>query len=932
MREGGAPAQAAALGRVDAGARGGVAPAVIAAPHAIEGAEALALLGSGSGGLTAAEAELRLRSCGPNAIASAPPASAAAILVAQLRSVVVLLLVVAAAVSLAVGDLLEAAAVAGVLIINTALGFTIEIRARRAMEALVGLEVARSAVLRDGITREIDARELVPGDVIVLEAGRRVPADARLYDGADVRVDEAALTGESLPVAKNPAPVAADTPLADRSGMLHLGTTVVAGAGRAVVVATGMATEIGRIGALVGSLGEERTPLERRLDALGHRLVALALAAGATVALLGALRGLPWVEIAQTALALAVAAVPEGLPAVATVTLALAVHRMARRRALVRRLPSVETLGAVTTICTDKTGTLTAGEPTVTVIADDAREIAVSGAGYLPAGDFCVDGARVDATLDERLSAALRIGLLANHATLRAVDGAWHAEGDPTEAALLVAGRKAGLSREDLLAAMPLAGEVPFSSERMWMATFHHGGRAGTAGATPHDASERASMIACVKGAPGRVLAACSHVLEASGIRPLGPVEAAELLARNERLAARGLRVLALATAVVAQADERALHDLTFVALVGMTDPIADGVLETIASFRAAGIRTLMITGDQQMTARAIGRQLGIVDDGHDVLDGRTVAALDDAGLAAAIRSAGAVSRISPEDKLRIVASCQARGEIVAMLGDGVNDAAALRKADVGVAMGGRGTDVAKEAADVVLEDDRFATIAPAIEQGRVVFDDIRKFVLFLFGCNFAEVVVLVLGTAGSLEVPLLPLQILWLNLVTDTFPALALALEPAEPGVMRRPPRDPGEELLSRAFLRDMAIAGVSIAAATLAAFAVGHFGAGGGPEHAVTMSFCTLAIAQAFHLGNRRSRFRVVSPRAALANPWAIGAVALVVGLQVAATHWTPLAGVLRTVPLDAVQWAYVFGLAALPAVAGELLKPAAPQRSPD
>jgi Ca2+-transporting ATPase len=888
------------------------------AAHALAAADVLARLRSAPGGLSAHEARSRLERCGPNAIATQPAASAWAILLAQLRSVVVLLLLVAGLLSLVVGDLLEAAAVGGVLLINTALGFVIEIRARRAMESLLDLEVARATVIRDGAAREIDAREIVPGDVVALEAGRRVPADARLLEGADLRADEAALTGESLPVVKLASAVPAETPLADRTCMLYLGTTVVGGAGRAVVVATGGATEVGRIGTLVGSLAEEPTPLERRLDALGQRLVGLALAAGVAVGALGALRGLPWVEIVETGLALAVAAVPEGLPAVATVTLALAVHRMARQRALVRRLPSVETLGAVTTICTDKTGTLTAGEPTVTVIADDGREITVGGAGYVPEGEMRVGQSRVDAAADARLATALRIGLLANHATLRREDGAWIAEGDPTEAALLVAAAKAGLSREQLLARLPLAGEVPFSSERMWMATFHR--RPGEDG-----------LLACVKGGPARVLASCSRLLTADGERPLSRDDTAALLARNESLAARGLRVLALATADVPRVDESALADLVFVALVGMTDPIADGVVETIAAFRAAGIRTLMITGDQQMTARAIGRELGIVDDAHDVLDGRAVAALDDAGLASAIRNAGAVSRISPEDKLRIVASCQASGEIVAMLGDGVNDAAALRKADVGVAMGGRGTDVAKEAADVVLEDDRFATIAPAIEQGRVVFDDIRKFVLFLFGCNLAEVLVLLLGTAGSLEVPLLPLQILWLNLVTDTFPALALALEPAEPGVMRRPPRDPGEELFSRAFLRDMTLAALSIAAATLGAFAVGHYGPGGGPEHAVTMSFSTLAIAQAFHLGNRRSRQRVLSVRAALANPWAIGAVLLVLGLQAAAVHWSPLARVLRTVPLDGVEWLWVIALAALPAVLGEIVKPACDDGGP-
>jgi Ca2+-transporting ATPase len=925
------PAPSDASGRAPAGEKppqASIAPAEGAALHAIGGTEVLRLLGSSLAGLSTDAAQARLARCGPNAIASTPPTSAWKILVAQLRSVVVLLLVVAAVVSLAVGDVLDAAAVGGVLLINTALGFVIELRARRAMEALLDLEVARATVLRDGGALEIDADELVPGDVITLEAGGRVPADARLLQAADLRVDEAALTGESLPVVKHPAAVAADTALADRTGMLYLGTTVVAGAGLAVVVATGMTTELGRVGALVGSLADEPTPLERRLDALGRRLVGLALAAGAAVAILGALRGLPWVEIVATGLALAVAAVPEGLPAVATVTLALAVHRMARRHALVRRLPSVETLGSVTTICTDKTGTLTAGQVTLTVIVDDAREIEVSGVGYAPDGEFRIDGAVVDAAQDARLATALRVALLANHATVRVVDGVWRGEGDPTEAALLVAGHKAGLSREELLRTLPLAGEVPFASERMWMATFHHQ-RADsdlTAGTPEGDRT----LLAHVKGAPARVLAACSRVLTTYGERPLSREQAADLLARNERLAARGLRVLALAIAHVAEVSEDALTELTFVALVGMTDPIAAGVLDTVATFRAAGIRVLMITGDQRMTARAIGRQLGIVDDAHDVLDGHVVATLDDAQLADALRTAGAVSRISPEDKLRIVASCQARGEVVAMLGDGVNDAAALRKADVGVAMGGRGTDVAKEAADVVLEDDRFATIAPAIEQGRVVFDDIGKFVLFLFGCNLAEVLVLVLGTAAALEVPLLPLQILWLNLVTDTFPALALALEPAEPGIMQRPPRDPREELFSRSFLRAMAIAALSIAAATLAAFVVGHSGPNGGPELAVTMSFSTLAIAQAFHLGNRRSRHRVLSPRAALANPWAIAAVLAVVALQIAAVHWTPLSRMLRTVPLDAAQWLWVVVLAAMPAVLGEMLKPSTRRRA--
>jgi Ca2+-transporting ATPase len=882
--------------------------------HALPAAEVLRLVQSRASGLSEEEASERLARGGPNALRAAPPTPAWRVLRDQLRSVVVGLLVVAAAMSLAVGDLLEAAAIGGVLLINTALGFTVELRARRAMEGLLRLEVPRAVVVRGGRLRDVDARELVPGDVIEVEAGVSVPADARLLSGNDVQAVEAALTGESLPVAKVLDALDDDTPLPERGNMLYKGTTVVSGAARAVVVATGMETEIGRIGRLVGALGEERTPLEERLDQLGRRLVWLALLVGLLVAVLGALRGVPWFELVETGLALAVAAVPEGLPAVATITLALGVHRMARRRALVRRLPSVETLGSVTLVCTDKTGTLTAGEPTVTVLAPSGREIEITGAGYEPAGVFVEDGRELAPPLDATVAELLRVGLLANHARLTHDASGWTVQGDPTEAALVVAARKAGMSREACLERHPLVGEVPFSSARMLMATFHR---------TPN--GER---YACVKGAPGRILELCARVLVPDGERALDDAERRRLEERNAALARRGLRVLALASGRVDEADETALRDLTFVGFVGMADPIAAGVRETITVFREAGIRTVMITGDQRLTAQAIGEELGIVDDARGVADGRTVARLDDAGLVEEVARIGAFSRISPEDKLRVVAACQAQGEIVAMLGDGVNDAAALRKADVGVAMGIRGTDVAKEAADIVLQDDRFATITPAIEEGRVVFDNIRKFVFYLFSCNLAEVLVL-LGGAAAFSLPLLPLQILWLNLVTDTFPALALAIERGEAGIMRRPPRPPDEEILSRPFVRDVAVAAALIAAVTLAAFAIGHGGPAGGEPRAVTMCFVTLALTQALHLGNARSRSRVLAPAEALGNPWAIVAVALVVLLQVAAVEAAPLALVLRTVPLSLSDWVTVLALAAVPAVVGQLAKPAAERR---
>jgi P-type Ca2+ transporter type 2C len=892
-----------------------IRPASTRAPatevHALGVAEVLQRLGSHPSGLSEADAADRLRRFGPNALRTTPPASVWKILGDQFRSVVVLLLVLAAGLSVAMGEMLEAAAIGGVLFINTLIGFATELRARRAMEALLRLEVPRATVVRDGRAREIDARQLVPGDVIVLEAGYSVAADARLLEAMELRTGEAALTGESLPVDKCPEPVPGDTPLPERSDMLYKGTSVVAGTARAVIVATGMETELGRIGRLVSDIPDERTPLEHKLDALGRNLVWLALLAGGLVAALGAIRGLPLGHLLLTGVALAIAAVPEGLPSVVTIALAVGVKRMARRRALVRRLPSVETLGSVTVVCTDKTGTLTAGEPTVTVVASADREIAVTGIGYEPTGTFVEGGHEIDVARDPLLRDALLVATLANRASLTRTSSGWAVQGDPTEAALLVAAGKAGLAREEALARHAQLGEVPFSSERMLMATFHR--------AAGDDGS-----IAFVKGAPRAILDRCARLCTASGDATLSEDLRRRLDEQNRGLASRGLRVLALARGDATHPSEAALRDLTFVAFVAMTDPIASGVKETVAVFREAGVRTVMITGDQKRTAESIARDLGILGSDGVVLDGRELAKLDDHRLSDSVSRVAAFSRVSPEDKLRIVEAFQSRGEIVAMLGDGVNDAAALRKADVGVAMGLRGTDVAKEAADVVLQDDRFSTIGAALEEGRVVFDNIAKFAFYLFSCNLAEVLVLLVGGAAGLALPLQPVQILWLNLVTDTFPALALALEPAEYGIMRRPPRNPKEGVFTRSFVLSMIVFAVLLTAATLAAFAVGRSGSGGSAERAVTMSFATLALAQAFHLGNARSRSRVLSPRTAFANPWALAAVALVVVLQVLAVHLPSLALVLQTQPLGVHDWIVVLLLAGMPAVVGQAFRP--------
>ncbi|HYR08383.1 MAG TPA: HAD-IC family P-type ATPase [Longimicrobium sp.] len=880
----------------------------VVAWHALAAEDALARLESAPGGLSEAEAARRLARWGPNALRAVPPASAWKILLAQLRSFVVLLLVVAAALALATGDALDAAAIVVVLLINTVLGFVMELRARRTMEGLQQLEVARATVLRGGARREIGAESIVPGDVVVVEAGTRVPADARLLSGSELRTDEAALTGESLPAEKDAdSAVPAETPVADRRTMVYRATLAVSGHALAVVVATGMRTEVGRIGALVGGVEEEPAPLERRLDALGRRLGWVAVAAAALVAVMGALRGTPAALAVETAIALAIAAVPEGLPAVATIALAVGVRRMARRHALVRRLPSVEALGSATVVCTDKTGTLTAGEMTVTRVWAGGREHAVTGAGYGPEGAILDGGEEVRPGEGGPLHAVLRIGALANRADVEADGAGWRVHGDPTEATLLVLARKAGMDRAALLRAAPEVGEVPFSSERMWMATFHRGA-SGTE--------------VLVKGAPSEVLNRCTLLMTGAGPVPLDAERRRAVLAWNEAAAAQGLRVLALASATGLRTTREAEVDgLVLAGLVGMMDPPAAGVMETIAELRGAGLRTVMITGDQRPTAVAVARDLGLLGDGDQALEGTEIDRLDNAELRARAGRVGVYSRVSPEAKLRIVTALRSGGQVVAMLGDGVNDAAALKRADIGVAMGIRGTDMAREAAGIVLQDDRFPTVAAAVEEGRIVFDNIRKFVFYLFSCNAAEVLVLLVAGAAGLPLPLLPLQILWMNIVTDTFPALALAVEPGEKDVMRRPPRDPHAAILSHRFLLGVGFYGAMMTAATLAAFLWGL--RGGDAVLATTLSFTTLSLAQILHLGNARSRGAVLGLRAATANAFALGAVALTLGLQVLALYLPPLQRLLELVPLGAAEWMVVLPLTAAPAVVGQLLK---------
>jgi Ca2+-transporting ATPase len=843
-------------------------------------------------------------------------------------------LVAATVIALAIGDRSEAVAIAAVLVINTAIGFVVELRARRVMEALLGHQVPEATVLRDGVPRRLSADQLVPGDVIEVGEGEWVPADARILGAAEARTSEAALTGESAPVEKRPdPPAAADAPLAERSTMLYAGTAVAAGSARAVVVATGMESELGRIGKLLAHIEKVKTPLERRLDQLGTRLVWLTLAVAGVIVLLGLRQGQALAAVFQTALALAIAAVPEGLPAVATIALAVGLRRMARRQAAVRRLGAVEALGSTTVVCTDKTGTLTAGEMTVTHLAGTDFELTVTGVGFGGRGEIVRDGSAPTA---EFLRPLLRAAALSPRAH---IDASGRVIGDPTDAALLVLARKGGVEREALLEELPGVAEIPFSSERGLSASYHE---------------MDGHRLVFVKGAPHRVLDRCALAAGEKGAVPLTTPLRKRIEERNEELAREGLRVIALAwsedvegagapagassrasaqpssaanqppgaPAEPAQAPgEERLDGLTFLALVGIMDPPADAVQGTVSVFREAGIRTVMLTGDQASTAVAVGRAVGIVERDAITLHGRELARMNPAELAEAAGRTVVFSRVSPSDKLNIVTAFQDRGEIVAMLGDGVNDAAALKKADVSVAMGVRGTDLAKETADLVLRDDRFSTIGAAIEEGRIVYDNVRKFVFFLFSCNVAEVLVVMGASVSGLPLPLLPLQILWLNLVTDTFPALALAVEPGEPDLMRRPPKKPDAALLSRGFLLSLSFFAVLITGATLAAFL---WGLGEGDlERAGTMSFMTLAFAQLLHLGNARSRDPVVAISRVKANRWALAAVPLVVGLQLLAVYWPPLAGILSTVPLRPSDWSVVVGLSLVPAVVGQVVR---------
>jgi magnesium-transporting ATPase (P-type) len=819
----------------------------------------------------------------------------------QFHNVLIYVLLASAAVTAALAHWVDTAVILAVVVVNAAIGFVQEGRAERAVEAIRELLSLRALVLREGLRCEIPAEHLVPGDVVLLSSGDRVPADLRVIESRNLQVDEAALTGESVPVEKAREPVSREAALGDRTSMAYSGTLVTRGRGAGVVVATGARTEVGRISGMLREIEPLATPLTRKMGAFARWLTAAILAGSAATFAFGLLlRDYTATEMFLAVVALAVAAIPEGLPAILTIALAVGVQRMARRNAIIRRLPAVETLGSVTVICTDKTGTLTRNEMTVQAVVTAEAFYTVSGAGYAPEGGFFLAGRTVDPAACPDLLELARAGLLCNDGSLRETTGGWRLEGDPTEGALLALALKAGLDAREEARVTPRVDAIPFESEHRFMATLHHD-RSG-------------HTFACVKGAPERVLEMCAFEASRGGTRPL------DLRAwhrRVDELAARGQRVLALAVRpLVRGTRELAFADveqgLVLLGLVGMSDPPREEAISAVQRCRAAGIRVKMITGDHLATARAVGSALGI-GDGTKAVSGAELDRMDDDAFARAAREVDVFARASPEHKLRLVRALQSSGEVVAMTGDGVNDAPALKRADIGIAMGIKGTEAAKEAAEMVLADDHFASIANAVEEGRTVYDNIRKAILFILPTNGGQAGVIVTAVLLGVALPITAVQILWVNTITTVTLALALAFEPPETDVMRRPPRDPHEPLLS-GFL----VWRIVLVSALLVAACFGLFGwalaRSGSLEVARTAAVNLLVAGEMFYLfSTRRIHASALSREGLLGSRSALLAVGSLAAMQLLFTYAAPMNRWFGTAGLDGAAWAAVLGAAA-------------------
>lgn len=875
-------------------------------------------------GLSNDEAARRLTHFGPNEIRKEEAASLWSLVVHQFRDPLIYILLVAAGVTLLIRDYLDAGVILTVVLLNALIGFIQEARARKAMQALARLGAPKAEVIREGVASAIPAEALVPGDLVRLTSGARVPADLRLLRAVDLEIDEAPLTGESLPVRKDPAAHVEGTPVAgDQVNLAFAGTMVSRGRGRGVVVRTGATTEVGRIAEAVRGAAGVRTPLQDKVHAFGARVGWVLLALALVASGLGVLRGLTWTEIFLTAVAMAVSAVPEGLPVVLTVTLAVGARRMAARNAILRKLPAVEALGSTTVIASDKTGTLTRNEMTVRRVWTGGAFFEVEGTGYAREGTIRPEGRAVEGATGEgatgpvalrtALLETLRAGILAGEADPRITDVDGAPLGDPTEVALLVAGVKGGLDPEAERTAFPEIDVLPFEPERALM---------GVLVAPPTAGHAPSANLSYWKGAPEALLAR-SSTLAAAGGEPTSIDEKTRQGVREaaHALAADGLRVLAMARSGPSLTSDA--NDWTFLGLQGMEDPVRPEAIDSVAAVQGAGIRVLMLTGDHLTTAQTIGARLGLGQRTPRAMEGRELAELDDAALDQALDEGVEIfARVAPEHKLRIVERLRARGEIVAVTGDGVNDAPALRAAHLGIAMGRSGTDVAREAADMVLQDDNFATIRAAVEEGRVVFANIRKVTFFLLSTAVGEVITILVALALGWPLPFVAAQILWINLVTNGLQDVALAFEPGEPGLLRKKPRPTNEGILPFRLMERLGAVGVLLATGTLWTF-WWALESTGDLDAARTAAMTQMVVFQFFHVFNCRSLDRSIFKVPLFSNPFLFGSLIAAVGAQLAVLYWGPLQRVFRTVPLSWDDWSVILLIGSTVIVGAELDK---------
>jgi Ca2+-transporting ATPase len=865
-------------------------------------------LNTSKAGLSLNDARKRLKKYGPNELIEEKGPGPLTLFFNQFKSFLIVILVAATIFSALIGEFIDAIAIIIIVILNAVFGFIQEYRAEKTMAALKRMTAQEAIVLRDGEEKRIPSRILVPGDIVLIEQGTKIPADIRLLETVELRADEAALTGESAPVNKTTPPIDKEA-LADIKNMAWSGTTVTYGRARGVVTETGMSTQVGKIAHIVQETGETLTPLQRKLDAFGKRLGTLILIICAVVVFLGIFKsgpligqpitGMLIVSMIMIGIALAVAAIPEGLPAVITITLALGLQRLSKHNALIRKLPAVETLGSTTVICSDKTGTLTKNEMTITHVWHSGKTLNLTGKGYSPTGQFLFKGKTINPNLDTTLLSLLRSGSLCNNARLVKEKGSWSIIGDPTEGSLVVLAAKAGLTKEKLLKYRRIK-EFPFSSERKMMSVITQADR----------------PVLHAKGAPETILSISSYILRNGRRVRLTQRDRKAILDANHEMTNRALRVLAVAfkPTQATSTQKQAEAGLTFLGLVGMIDPPREGVKKDIALCSRAGIKVVMITGDHRNTAIAIARQLNLNDGEIKALTGEELTKLSDEDLAKQAREVSVYARVNPEHKVRILKALKRKGHIIAMTGDGVNDAPALKQADIGIAMGIKGTDVAKEASDMVLKDDNFSSIVMAVRGGRAIYDNIKKFIQYLLSSNVGEVLIVFLAlligftdpsNPGAVLIPVTAIQLLWINLLTDGLPALALGVDPPAPHIMERPPRSPRERILSKGMLTDIWLVGAIICIGTLFLFWLNLSGGGeGAAARAVTVAFTTIVMFEMVRVQSVRVKYKI----GIFSNPKLILAMAISILLQLFVIYTPALQPIFSTISLGLVEWAEI------------------------